>query len=76
MSGEKADFFDIAVNNALHHFKPRPSRRPVGYSHWSYFDDPWTALCGERIAPEQFSRTPTCQVCLQALQRMQDEDIR
>ena len=74
MSTERQDFFRFAVENARREFGPW--RQPRGQTHWSYYDAPQWALCGERIEPKQFNRDPTCPACQAALKQMQDEDIR
>lgn len=54
-----------------------PPRRTLRLeTHWSYYDAPDRALCGEAMRPEQFNRAPSCPVCLQVLARMRLEDQR
>ena len=73
MSITARDYFDLAVRNARSEFGVKP---PAGQTHWSYYDAPQWALCGERIGPIQFARVPTCLTCLARLHQMQDEDVR
>lgn len=68
------DSFEVAAQHARR--TSGAGRVTSGPTHWSYFDEPWKALCGERIEPEQFARDPSCPECQAALRRIQDEDIR
>ena len=68
------DFFDLAAQNARREFGAK--RRTVGPTHWSYWDEPDQALCGETIEPEQFNRDPTCPECRTQLAAMKAEDLR
>ena len=72
------DYFGIAVNEARQ-FQQRLQRRnrvATTPTHWSYYDAPQWALCGQRIEPEQFAKDPACEICRQALAQMQTEDVR
>ena len=68
------DVLDFAIGNARREFGAK--RRTVGPTHWSYYDDPGRALCGEAIEPEQFNRDPTCPECRARLEAMKAEDLR
>lgn len=71
-----ADYFAMAARDAAEAFHPKKTTDPRLLSHWSWWDAPQWALCGERIEPKQFARDPSCPDCQLALQRMKDEDIR
>lgn len=52
------------------------AKRYEGQTHWSPYDAPYYALCGQPISPEQFNRNPSCPVCRQKLQEEADADLR
>ena len=72
------DYFSIAVNEARDvRTRLRMTKDTVIQpTHWSYYDAPQWALCGQRIEPEQFAKDPACEICRQALAQMQTEDVR
>ena len=72
------DYFSIAVNEVRNvRTRLRMAKAAViKPTHWSYYDAPQWALCGQRIEPEQFAKEPTCESCRQALAQMQMEDVR
>jgi hypothetical protein len=64
------NYFDIAVVGA------RTLAQPSEFTHWSYWDEPQAALCGERIVSgRQFSTDPTCPLCRATLAQINAQEM-